>query len=316
MDKANAQQKLETPSFQISYLSPRYWTTWCLFFLLWIIHWFPRKWIMYIGAWVGDQMRLRNRKRRDIVETNLQLCFPALNQTERDGLLVEHYRFFGATLVDMGTIWWASSKKLDKIVRYRDKAGYEKTINRNRAVLFTPHVVAIDAGGVAISKISPVVSMMKRDKNELFTLEFYRSRTRFNSPFLVMRDQGLRHLIAGIRADRVCYYIPDEDFGDTKYTEFAPFFDVNTSTLTMLGRICKLSRAVAIPCITILNRKVGHYEFIHGNPLIDFPTSSALEDAARMNSALENMIRLSPEQYMWTLKWFKTRPSGQISPYA
>jgi KDO2-lipid IV(A) lauroyltransferase len=34
-----------------------------------------------------------------------------------------------------------------------------------------------------------------------------------------------------------------------------------------------------------------------------------------VNAAFETVIRQAPEQYLWTLRWFRTRPNGESSPY-
>jgi len=35
-----------------------------------------------------------------------------------------------------------------------------------------------------------------------------------------------------------------------------------------------------------------------------------------MNLELEKLIRLAPDQYMWSLRLFQTRPDGSPPPYA
>ena len=40
-----------------------------------------------------------------------------------------------------------------------------------------------------------------------------------------------------------------------------------------------------------------------------------VEDATRLNQALESLIRREPAQYMWYHRRFKTRPPGEASPY-
>jgi KDO2-lipid IV(A) lauroyltransferase len=47
----------------------------------------------------------------------------------------------------------------------------------------------------------------------------------------------------------------------------------------------------------------------------DFPTGDAVEDARRMNEAVEALVRFAPENYMWTLKRFRTRPPGEPKVY-
>ena len=39
-------------------------------------------------------------------------------------------------------------------------------------------------------------------------------------------------------------------------------------------------------------------------------------DVRRMNAFIEDRVREMPEQYFWAHKRFKTRPDGEVSPYA
>ncbi|HID96680.1 MAG TPA: lipid A biosynthesis acyltransferase, partial [Thermodesulfobacteriaceae bacterium] len=60
----------------------------------------------------------------------------------------------------------------------------------------------------------------------------------------------------------------------------------------------------------------GHYE-VEIHPALDgFPTGDDMNDASRVNEVFEAGIRLVPEQYLWTLQWFKNRPDSAPSPYA
>jgi KDO2-lipid IV(A) lauroyltransferase len=52
-----------------------------------------------------------------------------------------------------------------------------------------------------------------------------------------------------------------------------------------------------------------------GPPLDDLPSDDAAADARRLFGALENYIRLAPEQYLWTYKKFKQRPAPLSDPY-
>ena len=46
-----------------------------------------------------------------------------------------------------------------------------------------------------------------------------------------------------------------------------------------------------------------------------FPGDDEQLDAARMNEELEKLIMQAPEQYMWSLRLFQTRPNGEPNPY-
>jgi len=57
------------------------------------------------------------------------------------------------------------------------------------------------------------------------------------------------------------------------------------------------------------------YEVDIDPPMENFPSDDDTKNARQMNEALEAGINRAPEQYMWTLRWFKTRPHGEAPPY-
>jgi len=129
-----------------------------------------------------------------------------------------------------------------------------------------------------------------------------------------LRDAGLRPLVKALKNNRVVIYMPDEDFG-TRNSVFAPFFGVQTSTLTTLGRMAKISGADVVPCFARILPDGKGYVVDIDPPLENFPSGDDVADATKMNESLEHGIGRAPEQYMWTLRWFKTRPAGEAPPY-
>ncbi|GBE45328.1 lipid A biosynthesis lauroyl acyltransferase [bacterium BMS3Bbin11] len=108
--------------------------------------------------------------------------------------------------------------------------------------------------------------------------------------------------------------MPDEDFGSPA-SVFAPFFGVQSWTVTSLSALARLGNAVVMP--VFMNSLPGGkgYELYFGQILENFPSGDDLVDATNMNQALEAGIRRMPEMYSWTFKLFKTRPAGEEAPY-
>ena len=50
-------------------------------------------------------------------------------------------------------------------------------------------------------------------------------------------------------------------------------------------------------------------------PLEDFPGTDMVAAARRMNAFIEDRVRETPAEYLWTHKRFKTRPPGEPSLY-
>ena len=61
--------------------------------------------------------------------------------------------------------------------------------------------------------------------------------------------------------------------------------------------------------------ETGHYVTTLLPPLDNFPTGDQVRDASTMNEAMEKLIGEAPEQYLWTFRWFQTRPGEMENPY-
>lgn len=301
--------------FEPRFLHPRYAGSWLAIALVNACGLLPRRWAMAAGAAIGDLFRRSNAKRRSIVDTNLRLCFPELDETGRERLATDHFRCYGQSMVDIGLIWRASTRRLDALTAYRGKEDYLELLEERPVVLITPHVTAMDFGGVMLSRIHPSISMMKPLRDELLNWRLWKGRTRFPPSRVVMRSQGLRPLVRALKEGKACYFIPDGDFGEVKNSVFAPFFGVPTATLTTTSRLAGMAGAAVVPCAARLLPESGRYEITLEPPLENFPSGDFTADAAAMNAAFEGLVRRAPAQYIWTLRWFKTRPGGAPSPY-
>ena len=84
---------------------PDFWLQWLAIGVLVLIQFLPRKILMGLGALVGTLFSRLNKKRRDIAQKNIQLCFPEKTDIERQQLLQLHFRTYGKGVLDLGLIW-------------------------------------------------------------------------------------------------------------------------------------------------------------------------------------------------------------------
>ncbi len=108
--------------------------------------------------------------------------------------------------------------------------------------------------------------------------------------------------------------LPDMDFG-IKNAEFVPFFGIPAATLTAPARIAALTHAKVIPVVaTMLPNYQGWRITIHP-AWENFPGDDILAATRYMNAFLEQQIRLTPAEYLWSHRRFKTRPPGETNLY-
>lgn len=303
-----------TESLPRRFLAPRFWGVWLGMGIMAALLLLPQRLRVAIGAGLGEIFHRVSKRARRAAERNIELCFPELNEWMRRDLVHRHFRAFGAAMMGVSLIWWASAKRLRTLVRFRNREHYDRALAEGRRViLLAPHFLGLEVGGVFLAHERRIISMYKHPRNDLVDWLMRRSRLRFGGA-LFERDSHLKGLIRLMRAGYPFYYLPDQNPGEAAHV-YAPFFGIPTATLTALARLARLSEALVIPCFTRLLPNGDGYEIIFHEPLANFPSGDDLADAAAMNAAIEAGAREMPEQYMWTYKRFKQRPPGEPPLY-
>jgi KDO2-lipid IV(A) lauroyltransferase len=113
----------------------------------------------------------------------------------------------------------------------------------------------------------------------------------------------------------VLIYPADEDLGAISKCAFAPFFGVQKATVPVLGRMAKKTHAKVFTCISYYDFARSRY-VVRVLPCIqDLKGDDDVADAQAMNATIEEAVKYCPEQYLWTLRLFQTRPDNGASVY-
>ncbi len=296
--------------FEAEFLRPTYWLTWLAVFMLFIFMLLPAKLTDFTGNILGDLARNINAKRRRIARKNIELCFPDINQQQRNKLLKQNFRAQTRSILHYGLFWWAPKFMLKKRIIIKGQQYIEQSQKAGRSVIvMTSHSVGLEAAVSAITMRYPISGPFKLMKNKVTNWLVAKCRTRFGT-IIYTREAGLRPIIKDVRAGQVMFYLPDEDLGKDR-SIFVPFFGEQKATIPVLGRLAKTCNADVLPCISCYDEKQHKY-IIHILPALkDFPSGDDKKDTIRMNKAIEETVRICPAQYFWTLKLFRTRPEGE-----
>jgi len=263
----------------------------------------------YIAARIpGD----RNR----VVKTNLHLCFPNLSTTEIDVLSKKHWRLLGRSLVEKSIIWLGSEKQLSKMIEVKSAVDLS---SRQPRILVNMHFTGIE-GSIILSALAkrmgwPRTSgFFQRMKSPFFNKKIVDWRNRFGGNS-IDRQGNTKAIIREIRNGDFIIIAPDIDLG-LKDSEFVPFFEIQTNTITTISRLAKITGADVCMMITTLKDDESGYLCEISAPLEDFPSADPKADTARLNQYFEKEIRLRPAEYYWVHKRFKNRPNHEASPYS
>lgn len=283
-----------------------------LFGLLWVAHFLPQRLLATAGEAAGAAAFWLIPERRRVTRINLGLCFPQMDQGERERLARAHFRAFVRGIVERGVLWWGSRQRVERMVRIEGME-HLAALQGKPVLLLCPHFAGLDAGFARLACELDMVSMYAKQKDERFSALLLRGRARFGNQRLVSRQEGIRATLAAIKEGRPLYYLPDQDYGP-KDALFVPFFGVPAATVQGLSRLARVSGAAVLTCATTLLPGGGCVLRI-GAPWDNFPTDEAAADTRRMNQAIERLVLEHPEQYNWMHKRFKTRPAGEAGFY-
>lgn len=269
-----------------------------------------------LGALLGAVLYLTARRRRQIVQINLQHCFAHWPAAQRQALTREHFKLLAQSMLDTSWLWHAPQEVVMQRISLQDPQGLLE--QKQPAIFFAPHFVGIDAGGALLSMdpAMPLASIYVRQRHPKIDAWMKSGRERWGYGEMINRQRGIRPIIAALRAERSLHFSPDMDFG-REDSVFVPFFGHNAATITSLARLAGLGKTRVLPVLVTLTS--SGYTVRIMPPWANYPSGKSDEDAThdaqRMNAELEQMILQQPAQYYWVHKRFKTRPQGEVGFY-
>ena len=282
-------------------------------FLLWLAHFLPLPLLALLGRGLGLLIYAFVGERRRVALTNLRLCFPEWDENRRKRVARRHFQAFGRGFVEHGMLWWSSKERLQHLIRVEGVEHWQAVADRP-VIWLAPHFVGLDMGGTRIITEWQGVSVYSHQKDPVLDRILLRGRTRFVTPVLFSRQDGIRPVVRAVRRGLPLYYLPDMDLG-SRDSIFVPFFGVAAATVTGLSRIAHLAGAVVVPAVTRQLPGGMGYVLKFYPAWSDFPTGNLAADVRRMNAFIEERVREMPEQYFWLHKRFKTRPPGEDKFY-
>ena len=265
-----------------------------------------------LGALLGALLYLLARRRRHIAQRNLELCFPEATPAQRRRWVWQTFRHFGQSALDRVWLWHASPARIRQRVQLIDPA--QALQLRGPVVFFAPHLSGLDAcwTRITLEVERPWITVYSPQKRPWMERWVNQGRARFGAPLLHSRRENIRPVRRGLHQGAALMLLPDMDLGPQNAV-FVPFFGVPAATVTALSRYASAAQA---PVVSLFCRMTASgYCLEVSPPWPDFPSGDDSADAQRMNAALEQAVRISPGQYHWLHRRFKSRPEGEPGLY-
>ena len=265
-----------------------------------------------LGWLIGRVLFVLAAPRRRVALRNLALCYPEATARQRRQWARESFVVFCQSWLDRSWLWFAPREVVQRRVTLQ--GALHELDGDAPTIIFAPHFYGMDAGGTALTLRTQraFTSIFSTHPDPAVDAWFREGRQRFGDVRMLNRNDGVKPIIANLRKGGLLYLLPDMDFGRND-SLFVPFYGIPTATVPSLPRFARLGRAKVIAMVTRLTPTGYCAEITPAWP--DYPSADVEADTALMNAHLQRYIDVSPGQYYWVHKRFKTRPEGEPSVY-
>lgn len=271
--------------------------------LLWLVTRLPYRLQMWLGAAIGWLSFYLIAKRRKTTQRNIAACFPELTPQAQHRLVMQSYYSLGKALMETATALMSPVERWQSRVQIKDLHHLTDAMAGERPVLIlSGHFGSLDLFGCLLAPHVQFAVIQRAHDNPKIDKLVSRSRARYGRQ--PVDRKAMREMLKVLRKENLPLWIgPDQDLG-RKASVFAPFFGIDTATVTSFAKLAQLTNAVIIP-MSCHRSKDGYIG--RACPAIEFGDDEQ-HNAALYNAWLEGEIRRAPEQYLWQHRRFKTRP--------
>ena len=294
----------EKPSFH-----PRHWSGWLAVGFFRLLALLPRRAGLAVGHAIGALAGRLMASRRRVVQRNLERCFPDRDASWREAVEKACFRSLGRAIVESAWCWSGAADRMLDRGTVEGLEHIQAAMAAGRGVLVVSgHFTCLEMGGRFMAEHVPSVGVYRRLRQPVLEWWHTRGRLRYGAGMIDQKD--VRAMIRWLRGGGIIWYAPDQDFGPDQ-SLFVPFFDIPTATLLASHRLPKMTGCQVLFFIPSYDVDNDTYHLRFSPVLDDYPSDDPHADLARINAAIEDQVRRSPEQYWWVHRRFKTRPEGE-----
>ncbi|MES1930715.1 lipid A biosynthesis lauroyl acyltransferase [Salinisphaera dokdonensis CL-ES53] len=300
--------------------APRYWGSWVLMGLGWLLSQLPYRLQMGIGRFFGNLAYHVIGERRRVADVNLRLCFPELGERERYQILRDHFRSVGMGAIETAICWWGPTDKIQSLAHIEGLEHLEAAAERGRGIiLLSAHFTSLELG-VRMAKgplreLGYVTTAMYKAPHDPVVDHVMRTRREAHIGGSSIRDDDVKGLLKALRRKDAVWYAADQK-PPKRLGVVVDFFGQPARTHVALSRLARMTKASVVPFFTLRREDGNGYRLIIKPSISDSLGEDETADAQRINAMIESVVREAPAQYFWLHQRFKRSGYNPYKPAA
>jgi KDO2-lipid IV(A) lauroyltransferase len=250
---------------------------------------------------------------RQTAYKNLTFAFPEKDSVWRRHTVDGVYRSIGRLIATFAQFPRINRGNVSRWIRYEGFEHYEEAKKRGKGVLFaTAHLGNWELSAFAHALLTEKMSIVVRPLDNPLVDNLVETRRALSGNTLLARRDFARSILHALKANEPVGILVDQNSaGDN--ASFVPFFGKQACTNLTFAKLAERSGAVVIPGFAVWSAAERKY-ILRFYPPVPM-NGDAVEDTARIQSAVEAAVREYPDQWLWIHRRWKTRPRGEPGLY-
>ena len=286
-----------------------------LFAIVWLFGSLPPPLMRLIAAGMARLYRLFGLREWRVTMRNLSLCFPDMDDSDRQSLALDSLRGAALTLLESLRLWsrpaainrrWISDIDGEQLL--------DAALTAERGVLVAaPHLGNWELLNQYLASRAPLAIVYRAPRQALLEALLLRGRGVDGVEQVRAEPAAVRTLLKRLQGGGMVGILPDQQ-PKRGEGEFAPFFDIPALTMTLLPRLAQRTGATVLFAFA-RREDDGRFRIIirAAEPAIAERDPAAA--TAALNRGVQACVELAPAQYQWGYKRFSLRPDGQEPLY-
>jgi len=257
--------------------------------------------------------------RKNYIHKNLKIVFQEAKADKR--FVKKIYQHFGLLLMEIIKLTNPKHFKiLNKIEGKEELASVIKqALKRNKGLcILTGHIGNWEIAGALMASESIGVrtqTIVKEMKSKVGNHLLYKIRFPNGVETILRKDNAVRKVLKALKNNEIVVFVLDQSVSRSEGV-FTDFFARPACTMPNLATIVKRTSSPVLPVAVVRSKDLKSFR-AETLPIIDYVRQdNSIEElkanCTNYNKALEQLIMLAPEQWIWMHNRWRSKPAEEL----
>lgn len=269
-----------------------------------------------LGSLVGRLVWQSGGRSARVTDTNLRLCFPALDEAERRALARASLIETAKTAAEAAVVWQRSTEWLVRhTLAIEGLDQIEQAQAEGRGVLIiAPHLGNWEVIPGLLARYGTFTAMYQPPKIPGMDALILKGRSKAGIQMAPTNRRGVSQLLKALKKGELVGILPDQIPEADSGAEVAPFFGQPAMTMTLIHNL--VARTGALPLMVYAERIPKGFRLVIRPAEPGIGGDDVQASVAALNASVEACVREIPAQYQWEYKRFNRLPESYPQFYA